>query len=105
MKKFEKQCREVAAKLDIGVLFFDGESGSSVFEDDGNLHVRRRGFRASFDVGNCQVREGAEQNQWTKQVLHELGIKLTPEVERNALVEEHEEDDDDGCCPHCGRCD
>src|SRR5579864_2056706 len=98
LTKFETACNAVSEKLGIDVMFFDDETGSSVVEDDGNLHITRRGKRACFDVGNGQSLNGKQQNERAKKILAELGIEAT----KDALVDETDDEDDENTCSCCG---
>lgn len=102
ISKFEKLCREVSEKTDIEVIFFDDEHASDAHEDDGNLHVTRRGLMACFDVGGGQELSASRQNDRTRTVLRGLGMESA--INEHTLVDETEDDeDDDEYCPHCGR--
>ncbi len=89
---FREQCEEVADALSIDVVFFNETRPSTVFEDDGALHIVRRGVRACFGVENDDPQL---QNEKASRVL--AGLKI-PET-KAAFVDE---DDERDCCPHCG---
>lgn len=98
---FEKKCQQAADDLDIPVMFFEDDRPKDQFEDDGNLHIiGGQGLRACFDVGQCQVLEGADQNKRTLAVLDRLGLKVTDDV---LVSEAEDQDEDDDYCDHCGR--
>jgi hypothetical protein len=96
MTKFEKKCREVSEKLDISVMLFQNKAPFKPYEDDGNLHIYKRGEHASFDVGGGQNLPGDKQNERTRSIMKELGLAVTD----SCLVEDNDEEED---CPHCGR--
>lgn len=84
------------------MYFYDDPRPDDVFEDDGNLHVRKDGVRACFDVNIGQDESGEEQNKKTRAVLEALNMrsKITDRV----LVEEDEEEEEHSCdCEYCGR--
>jgi hypothetical protein len=98
--KFEIECQKIADTLNLGdVLFFADECKEPPFEDDGSLHVIKRGMRACFDVGDGQRRDGKSQNEFTRAVL--TALKMERFINDRTLVEENDEDDE--TCPHCGR--
>ena len=96
MTKFEKQCIEVNEKLGLGEIMFFPEPGRKpeVFEDDGTLHVVRRGQRACFDVSNGQDYSARKQNGVTRKVLDALGITLTPKQERSVFLKDEPDQDE-----------
>lgn len=97
--KFETQCEKVSEDTGIDVMFFDDDTNPAPCEDDGNLHITKRGLRACFDVGMGQNATGKVQNERAKKVLEALKItKFKPEM---VFVDETEDDDDE--CPCCGR--
>lgn len=93
---FEKKCREAAERLGLGEpLFLADERQAAAYEDDGALHIVRRGLRAVFNVDND---DGRVQNKRTREVLEAMGMERL--IGPSTLVDEEEEDGD--CCPHCG---
>jgi len=98
--KFERDCAKVAETTGISVNFFGAPKGQkqSFYEDDGSLHLHKRGGWACFDVGNGQSLSGKEQNERTRKIMEALGLPITDRV----LVDETEDEEDDEC-PCCGR--
>lgn len=96
LTKFERDCQKVADDLGIEVDFYRNESGSDCYEDDGVLHIRKRGIRAAFSVDASQD-DATEQNERTREILTALNManKITDRV----LVEE----EDEQVCPCCGQ--
>lgn len=97
-KKFQVQCEAIAEELGIHVMFFP-DSPSKPCEDDGNLHITKRGLRACFGVGLGQSLGPKEQNANSQLVLDALGIT---KFDKSAVMLDETEDEDDEC-PHCGR--
>lgn len=95
---FRKKCEKVAEEMGIEVDFHDDSPAKSdTYEDDGTLHIRRRGLRAAFDVSNGQALDGKSQNENTRKVLVALGMAAL--IGGQTMVDDVEEDE----CPHCGR--
>jgi hypothetical protein len=94
-KTFPQQCQAIAEATGFEVtLIRDVACKPCAFEDDGFLHIVRRGIRAAFWVSHD---DPSVQNENVRDILRRLKIKPTIET----LVEEDEQDND--CCPHCGR--
>lgn len=95
MTKFEKQCNEVADLFDLGEVLFFPDKGRKheVFEDDGTLHVVRRGQRACFDVSNGQNASARRQNEVTRKVLAALEIELSPKEEIYVFQKEDDQEE------------
>jgi hypothetical protein len=73
--KFRTNCETILGyELD---WFDDGKRADDAFEDDGSLHIRRRGERACFNVSHDQSDSGSEQNRATREILGKLGIPVT----------------------------
>lgn len=89
--KFEHDCERVAERCEITVMFVHGEPYQKPFEDDGALHVVRRGVRAVFDVSRGQDAGPAEQNAMTRMVMDDMG--MAHHVGPRVLVEENCVDD------------
>jgi hypothetical protein len=99
---FRLLCEQAGALIDDTPMFCEGENGTDVFEDDGYLHVRRRGTRAVFNVSKGQTLNGEEQNKRTVIVMEALGMKS--KIDERVLVdEEPDEEENEGFCPACGR--
>ena len=98
---FLKACE--GAPLFTGDWYID-DRDDDAFEDDGCLHIIRKGIRACFDVGDCQLLKPREQNENAQEVLDYL--KLDDFDHKRVFIEEPEEEDDeeDEICPHCGQC-
>jgi uncharacterized Zn-finger protein len=99
-KAFIARCEDIDAESDIGVMFFTDAKSPDIFEDDGNLHVRRFGMRAVFDVGKSQTATAKEQNERTAAVLAALSVAGKAKADR-VFVDADDEGDD--ACPSCGR--
>ncbi len=101
--KFEKQCDEVAAKtgVDFYIPWTDEVMKLDVHEDDGNLHIHKRGVHACFDVGKGQSLCGKEQNERTRAVL--MALNLAKHIGPKSLMEEADPNDEDDICPCCER--
>jgi hypothetical protein len=95
-KQFKAQC----VAIDEDVSFYDDARAADIYEDDGNLHVRRYGVRAAFDVGEGQSATGVKQNANATTILTALGLKFNPD---RVMVEEYDEDENDRGCLSCGR--
>lgn len=87
--KFQIVCEAVAETTDVGVMFVPDSTLSKPYEDDGTLHITKRGMRACFDVGRGQSLSGAEQNKRAVAVLSALGLPKTEDT----MVDEEEGDD------------
>jgi hypothetical protein len=100
VNRFETSCRAVAAKVGVDVIFFDDgpKAIPDCYEDDGNLHIRRGGFRACFDVGCGQSLTGSEQNQNIRAVL--TALKMQKAIGKRTLADE--DVDEESTCPNCG---
>lgn len=97
MTKFETECRKVSENTGIDVMFFPDKGKSDLTQDDGTLHITKRGLRACFDVGRGQSATGKEQNERTRAILSAL--KMEDCINNRVLVDE---DEDENVCPHCG---
>lgn len=97
MGKFQADCERVAEQAGVNVTFYvEPREKPCAHEDDGFLHIRKRGLRAAFDVANDEPKC---QNAKTREILTALGMEHA--IGEETLAEET--DDDDGCCSHCGR--
>lgn len=104
MTQFEKLCREAVERLGLDDVIFFSAAGEKpdVVEDDGTLHVTRRGQRACFDVSNNQNDSARVQNKKTLSVLKALDIKLTDKQLLRVLVKDTQDDGERDCCERCG---
>lgn len=98
MTKFETECRKVSEATGIEVTFHPDKEKSDPVQDDGTLHITKRGLRACFDVGLGQGATGKYQNERTRAILSAL--KMEDCINDHVLVDE--EDEDENVCPHCG---
>ncbi len=99
--KFQIECEALSEKTGIYVMFFEDKDAQKPVEDDGNLHITKRGLRACFDVGNGQSLSGKDQNENTRTILKALGMEDA--INDRTLVDETDEDEENECCEHCGR--
>jgi hypothetical protein len=102
-KAFRARCEDAGALVDSSVNFFTDANSPDAFEDDGNLHIRRYGLRAVFDVSHGQLSTPTEQNERTRTVFAYLGMEIKKPA--RVLVEDPEEAEENGPapCPRCGR--
>jgi len=98
--KFEIQCEGVAEKHGVDVIFFDDIRKMSALEDDGNLHVIKRGLRACFGIG--QDEKISIYNEKTEGILTDLGMGKF--IGPNVLLEDEcpHGCDEQGCRGECG---
>ena len=99
--KFETLCNQVAERYGLQEpMFFTDNQKQDPFEDDGNLHVMRRGLRAVFGIGDEVPSE--EYNHLTRCILTDLGLEK--KINDRVLLEEEDGDEyEDEYCSHCGR--
>ena len=81
MKTFGERCQEVADELGIELVdVYHDEEPQDSFEDDGILHIMNGTMRYAFDVSNNQKLSVKAQNKITKEVMRNLGLKVTERV-------------------------
>lgn len=99
---FRKKCIKASGELSEDVCFYTDDAGSAdaEFYDDGVLHIRRKGERACFCIG--EYTPGKKANEMMARIMTTLGMakKIGPSVQ---VEEESDEDLNDECrCAKCG---
>lgn len=79
LSKFQQQCINVSEETGIGVTLYHDERGEKddAFEDDGTLHIRKRGIRACFNV---VASSSLEQNDDTREIMGLLRLEVSDSV-------------------------
>jgi hypothetical protein len=99
MTKFERSARRVAKELGYegdDFHFADNtRKNDDAYEDDGTLHIEKRGEWCYFHIG--QDYPARVWNEKVTEILTAMG--LAKMIGPRCLQEPDEEDDE---CPHCG---
>lgn len=101
--KFLLDCEKAAAlideEIDLNLTWPVDSRETKAYEDDGCLHVEKRGLHVCIGIG--QDRKFRDQNERMLKVLTALDmLKFRPQC---LIGEEQvrEEEEEDGICPHC----
>lgn len=101
MTKFERIARKVAEQLgftstDDFIFGPESRKGDDCYEDDGNLHIEKKGEWACFSIG--QDLSYKAWNEKVREIMSKLGLEKM--VSARCLRERDEDEDEE--CPHCG---